>query len=52
MFYEERVIDGILHCRTSPDREFEPMSQFALTQKIERMEIELFQLRHRLAEVE
>lgn len=52
MYYEERVIDGILHCRGTPDGKWEPMSPYALTQKIERMEIEMFQLRHRLAEVE
>lgn len=52
MYYEERIIDGIVHCRSTPDGKWEPLSQHALTLKIERMEIEMNQLRHRLAEVE
>lgn len=31
MFYEERIIDGILHSRTKPDAAFEPVSQRQLT---------------------
>lgn len=31
MYYEERVIDGILHSRTSPEGKFEPVSQETLT---------------------
>lgn len=31
MYYEERVIDGILHSRGSPDAAFEPMGQRQLT---------------------
>ena len=31
MFYEERVIDGILNSRSSPDAAFEPISQRNLT---------------------
>ena len=32
MYYEERVIDGILHSRGTPDSAFEPVSQRMLTQ--------------------
>lgn len=31
MYYEERVIDGILHSRSSPDAAFEPLGQRQLT---------------------
>ena len=31
MYYEERIIDGILHSRSTPDGAFEPISQRMLT---------------------
>jgi len=31
MYYEERVIDGILQSRGTPDGEFQPVSQRQLT---------------------
>ena len=31
MFYEERIIDGILNSRITPDGEFQPVSQRRLT---------------------
>jgi ribosomal protein L29 len=49
MFYEERWIDGVLHSRHSPDAEFEPMSQYALSQRINELESEIFELRHHMA---
>lgn len=33
MYYEEKVVDGILHYRTHPDVEFIPFSIEALTNK-------------------
>ena len=34
MYYEEKVIDGVLCVRVIPDGEFEPLSQEALTKII------------------
>lgn len=35
MYYEEKIIDGVLCWRTSPDREFTPYSPQQLTERIE-----------------
>jgi hypothetical protein len=37
MYYEERVINGALHCRTKLDGEWTPISAEALTNKIARL---------------
>lgn len=34
MYYEEKVIDGILHHRSSPNTEFREMSKQAMTRRI------------------
>lgn len=34
MYYEEKIINGVLYSRTSPLVDFEPISQEALTSKI------------------
>lgn len=34
MYYEERVIDGVLHCKSSPDGDWRPISAEVLTAKI------------------
>jgi hypothetical protein len=35
MYYEEKIINGILHCRYSPDDEFKPMSTEQITKRFE-----------------
>jgi hypothetical protein len=37
MYYEEKVINGILHCRTNPTGEFKPKSLESLTIEILRL---------------
>ena len=34
MYYEEKVIDGVLCCRGAPDGEFTPLSAEELTDKL------------------
>jgi hypothetical protein len=34
MYYEEKVIDGVLHYRMTPKGNFTPMSAIALTTKL------------------
>jgi len=35
MYYEEKVINGILHCRYLPDDEFKPMTPEQITKRFE-----------------
>jgi len=41
MYYEEKMINGILHYRTSPNDEFEEYSKEALSRRIEDNKIKL-----------
>lgn len=34
MYYNEKVINGVLHCKTSPDGEWRPLSPEALTSRL------------------
>lgn len=34
MYYEEKIIDGVLHYRNLPDAEWKEMSKEKLTQKV------------------
>lgn len=36
MFYEEKEIEGILYCRSSPDSNFQACTKFQLTSRIMR----------------
>jgi len=51
MFYEERVIEGILHCRNSPDGEWVVVSPENMTLKIERLQSSLTQSQQELERV-
>ena len=40
MYYEEKIIDGVLHCRKAPDDEWEVVSPENMTLNIERLAAE------------
>ena len=50
MYYEERIIDGVLHYRYSPKDEFTPMSPKGLTKRISKLTAENRTLRDSLEE--
>lgn len=59
MYYEERVINGVLCCRSSPNDDFRPMSIQALTAKVVILEgnlrcadNELFSMKYRMSNLE
>ena len=52
MYYEEEIIDGILHFRYDPNGKFEVMSAYELTQKVLDLKAQNTLLRNKLAEVE
>lgn len=37
MYYEERLINGIMHCRWSPNGTFEPMTIIELSQRYQEL---------------
>lgn len=37
MYYEEKLIDGVLHWRSAPDGEWRPMSQERLTEIVQEL---------------
>jgi len=41
MYYEEKVIDGVLCYRNRPNEDFEPMSQKQLTDRVRCLQSEL-----------
>lgn len=52
MYYEEKVIDGILCYRRTPDGEWVRMSQVAITEKFQREQFRRQQAESRLAAME
>ena len=41
MYHEEKVINGILHFKTRPNMEWEPMSIYGMTERIIQLQKEL-----------
>lgn len=41
MYYAEKIINGILHCKTTPKGEWRELSKESLTDRIVRMEQQL-----------
>jgi hypothetical protein len=52
MYYEEKIIDGILHYRTSPKAEFKPYTLESLTYKISNYKDEIKKYKESLKEIE
>ena len=48
MYYEEKLIDGILHYRYSPKEDFKPMSIGKLSQMVVDLKDKLFNLQAEL----
>lgn len=41
MYYTEKIIDGVLCCKTSPQGQYRPLSARMLTRRIEQLTEEL-----------
>ena len=52
MFYEEKVINGVLHCRGTPHGEWTALSAIELTTRIMIQKAELWQQRNIIADQE
>lgn len=48
MYYEEKIIDNVLHCRLTKTDEFKPISSDVLTLKILELRKRIDELRDRL----
>lgn len=52
MYYQERVINGILHFRLTPDGEFREVSKEELTRRLERARELLYEANERIERFE
>jgi len=44
MYYEEEIIDGVLHCKYSPNGKWHKLNDKQLTHKIETLQAEIKKL--------
>ena len=44
MYYEEKIIDGVLHFKYSPDGKWRKFTDKQLTSKIEKLQVEIKKL--------
>lgn len=51
MYYKEKIIDDVLHCQTTPDGEWKPLTAKQLTQLLTHEEWKVIDLEREVAEL-
>jgi hypothetical protein len=41
MYYEEKMIGGVLHCRCTPTSEWKPLCPASLSERVEALQVEI-----------